>query len=290
MKPQADTEIVNCLSIDVEGFVESNRQSFTIDEKYLDPAKEQYEIETNLAAVLELLEEAGTQATFFFLGTVARAQPHLVTQVAGAGHEIGSHSYQHLRIFDLDRREFTENLRASKEQLEDLSGRRVCGFRAPEFSITTSSVWALDVLMELGFVWDSSVYPIGLHDVYGLAGAEPFIHELSNGLIEFPLSTIGLWGRRIPFGGGGYFRLYPLPLTRRFITRTNRLGQACMFYIHPYELGPIIPRIAELSFYRRFRHYYNCRNGSSRLRNVLRRFKFASGMEVLTRRGLVKDS
>ena len=135
---------------------------------------------------------------------------------------------------------------AAKDQLEDVAGQKVYGFRAPDFSITEKSIWALDVLREAGFVYDSSIYPFGMHDVYGIKDAETSINKLPNGLLEFPMSTAKFLGKRIPFGGGGYFRLYPLWLTKMFINAVNKRGQPFMFYIHPYEIGPVIPKISEL--------------------------------------------
>ncbi len=261
--------------------MESHRESFPIGKKYVDQNRENDEIEKNMEAVFQLLEECGVRATFFFLGRVARDLLHLVKQAAELGHEIGSHSFEHRRVFGLSRQEFKEKLRASKEFLESLAGRPVYGFRAPDFSITKDSLWALDVLRELGFAYDTSIYPIGLHDVYGIANAPRSIHQLPNGLVEFPLSTLEFLGRRLPFGGGGYFRLYPLWATQGALRAQNRKKQPAMFYIHPYEVGPVIPRIAELSRYRKFRHYYNCRTGYDRLKKLLGRHRFGPAIEVL---------
>jgi polysaccharide deacetylase family protein (PEP-CTERM system associated) len=275
------TGMLNAISIDVEGFVESNLQSFSIPPHYHDSTREDREIERNVEHVLALLQETGTRATFFFVGRIGRDLPGVVRAAADAGHEIGCHNYEHLRLFGADPTEFREKLHAAKACLEAVSGRQVYGFRAPEFSITQSTLWALDVLKELGFLYDSSVYPIGMHDVYGIKDARPFIHTLPNGLVEFPLATVELLGRRFPFGGGGYFRLYPLFLTRRLIARVNRRGHPVMFYIHPYEVGPEIPIIRELSAYRKFRHYYHCRNGDRRLKKILQDFRFGPGADVL---------
>jgi len=206
-----------------------------------------------------------------------------------AGHEIGCHSYLHLRIFDVEKNEFKQRLTAAKKGLEDISGQPVYGFRAPDFSITEKSIWALDILKELGFVYDSSIYPFGLHDVYGIKGADAFIHKFPNGLIEFPMSTTTLLGKRIPFGGGGYFRLYPLLLTKIFLSRLNRRGHPAVFYIHPYEVGPKIPRIAGMSLYRKFRHYYHCNSGERRVRELLRTFKFGPVIDVLRSRNLLSS-
>jgi polysaccharide deacetylase family protein (PEP-CTERM system associated) len=293
---------MNAFSVDVEGFVESNIQSFHIPDKYIDQSAENQEIERNTDVLLQVFDEANIKATFFFLGRITRDIPGLVRNVAQAGHEIGCHNYLHLRIYDTPQSEFKENLTAAKSDLEDISGQPVYGFRAPDFSITEKSIWALDILKELGFVYDSSIYPFGLHDVYGIKDADPSIHTLPNGLIEFPLSTTKLLGKRIPFGGGGYFRLYPLVLTDLFLSKLNGQGFPAMFYIHPYEVGPAIPRIAELSAYRKFRHYYNCKNGTrkfrhyynckngtNRLKHLLKAFRFGPAVEVLKNKGLLKE-
>lgn len=285
-----ETETLNCFSIDVEGFVESNRESFPIEAKYADPKRENEEIEKNMEAVFRLLSECNVRATFFFLGRVAHDLPHLVKQAAGGGHEIGSHSFEHRRVFGLGRQEFKEKLKASKDLLETLAGQPVYGFRAPDFSITKESLWALDILKELGFAYDSSIYPIGMHDVYGIDNTPRFMHRLPNGLVEFPLSTFEFLGRRLPFGGGGYFRLYPLLVTHWGLLAQNRKKHPAMFYIHPYEVGPAIPRIAELSRYRKFRHYYNCGAGYARLKRLLKRHRFGPAIAVLKQNNLWEES
>lgn len=280
-KAPTRAHMLNAISIDVEGFIESNLQSFAIARQYRNQANENREIEANVHAVLHLLHECDVQATFFFLGRIARDLPHVVKEVAQAGHEIACHSYDHIRIFSMSRDEFKQKVKCAKHDLEDVSGRPVYGFRAPDFSITRSSLWALDVLKESDFHYDSSIYPIGIHDVYGIAGTKPYIHELPNGLMEFPPSTVSCFGKRVPFGGGGYFRLYPTFVTNLCIARMNRLGQPCMFYIHPYEVGPAIARVGGLSPYRKFRHYHNCGNGGRRLKKILRAFRFGPAFDVL---------
>lgn len=274
-------DVTNALSIDVEGFIESNRQSVDIPLRYVDKARERYEIATNVTTLLELLGDFGIRGTFFFLGRIGRDMPDLVRQVADSGHEIGSHSFDHLRVFGMSRAEFREAAERSKRQLEDAAGVAVEGFRAPDFSIVRSSSWALDELVAARYLYDSSIYPIAGHDVYGVSDAQPVIHRHSNGLIEFPLATATVMGRRVPFGGGGYFRLYPLALTSRWIRSLNRAGRPVMFYIHPYEVGPVIPRVTELSPYRRFRHYWGCTSGTRRMRHLLERFRFGPARDVL---------
>jgi polysaccharide deacetylase family protein (PEP-CTERM system associated) len=286
LKMEVAAEMENCLSIDVEGFVESNLESFHIPNSYVDRAKENYEIEKNTDAFIELLDEMHIHATFFIVGRIAREIPQLVKRAASMGHEIGCHSYEHLRIFNLQRQQFKEGLLSAKKCLEDVSGSRVYGFRAPDFSITESSVWALDELSEAGFLYDSSIYPVRIHDVYGINDAHPGIHKLRNGLIEWPLSTFNLLGMRFPFGGGGYFRLYPLGVTKHCIASMNKRGCPCMLYIHPYEVGPIIPRIREISAYRGFRHYYNCSTGRPRLKKIIEEFKFAPAVRILEKNGV----
>ncbi len=287
--PGPGTGVANCLSVDVEGFVESNQESVAIPAGFVDERAARVEIERNMRSVLELLDGNGVRATFFFVGTVVRTLPRLVEEVAGLGHEVASHSYEHVRLFGLDPKIFGRELAGAKAELEDLSGKRVHGFRAPEFSITERSLWAVDVLAELGFTYDSSIYPIGVHDVYGMRDADPNIHRFPNGLIEFPLATTEILGRRVPFGGGGYFRLYPVGLTRALIARSNRSDTPCMCFVHPYEIGPVAPRIPGLSAYRRFRHYYHCSKGGPRLGRLLRTFRFVPAVDVLRERGLLGD-
>ena len=273
--------VINALTVDVEGFIDSNRESLAIPDGVYDERQETYELQRNMECVLELFEATGAKATFFFVGTVAAKLPGLVEEVARAGHEVGSHGAEHRRLFGLEQSAFRRALSASKARLEDLAGVPVEGFRAPDFSITRESFWALDVLADLGFRYDSSVYPIGIHDVYGVREADRFVFRWENGLLEFPLSTFELANRRVPFAGGGYFRLYPLALTRLLIERINRSGQPVMFYIHPYEVGPVIPKIPGLSRYRKFRHYYNASRGQGRLRTLLTAGQFGSAIQVL---------
>ena len=284
----SNNNITNCLSIDVEGFVESNLQSFNIGKEHINKSAENIEIEKNVHFMLGMLDDLGIKATFFCLGRIAKEIPNVVREIASNGHEIACHSYEHIRIAsDENKSEFKDKLLSAKNQLEDVSGKKVYGFRAPDFSITASSLWALDALKEAGFLYDSSIYPTGLHDVYGIKKTDPFINKLDNGLVEFPLATIELFGKRFPFGGGGYFRIYPLFLTKYCISKINKLGHPCMFYIHPYEVGPIIPSILKLSLLRRFRHYYNTQDGDKRLKKILKGYKFAPVVEVLKQKGLI---
>lgn len=273
--------ILNAFTVDVEGFIESNIESFNIPDRYLNEHDSNFEIEKNTNIILDLLSEAGVFATFFFVGRIAKDIPHLIKKVADNGHEIGCHNYEHIRVFNLVPEQFKINITIAKKKLEDVSGKSVTGFRAPDFSITKKSLWALDILKEIGFIYDSSIYPISIHDVYGVDNCLPYIHKFKNGLIEVPMSTFNLFGRKIQFGGGGYFRLYPLWFTKKLLLSANTQNNPCIFYIHPYEVGPIIPKINEISFSRKFRHYYNCSKGANRIKKLLGFAKFGSVQEII---------
>lgn len=284
------TVVRNCLSIDVEAFAEANVESFRVAAHYLDAARQAYEIERNVDYILALLHQLQIKATFFFLGRIADESPQIVRAVAKGGHEIACHSYHHRRIFGMRPGEFREKLCRAKGSLESVGAEKVYGFRAPDFSITRDSLWALDVLAELGFCYDSSIYPIGGHDVYGITTANRFIHRLPSGLVEWPLPTVDLLGIRVPVGGGGYFRLFSLGFTRSAIASLNRQQQPCMLYIHPYEVGPVIPKVSGMSLYRRFRHYHHCKDGAERLQPLLDSFRFGRAIDILEHLDLVNRS
>jgi len=281
--------VVNCFSVDVESFSESNLESFPIHSKHLDRGRQNREIETNMDFILSLLAEHNVKATFFFLGRIARDLPQVVRRVAQEKHEIACHSLEHFRLYGLKPEVFAEQLREAKGLLEDVSGQQVCGFRAPDFSITRESAWALDALRKAGFFYDSSIYPFAGHDVYGIAGASSQVHRLANGLIEWPLATIPILNRRLPFGGGGYFRLYPPAFTEFCFSRLNHQRKPCMFYIHPYEIGPAIERITGLSNLRHFRHYFHCGSLNGRLARLLKKFRFAPALFALRQMGYMTE-
>ena len=283
-------QTVNCFSIDVESFSESNVESFAIPASHLDPARQNREIEMNVDFILDFLAGHNLQATFFFLGRIARDLPRLVRRVAAEKHEIACHGWRHLRLYGLKPDVFAEQLRRAKGSLEDAGGQAVVGFRAPDFSITRRSLWALDALRDAGFLYDSSIYPFAGHDVYGIGQAPTHIYQLANGLIEWPLATMPMLNRRLPFGGGGYLRLYPARLTELCFSRLNRRNQPCMFYIHPYEMGPVIEAIPGLSPVRRFRHYFRCGHLNRSLYRLLGRFRFASAIATLRHMGYIRTA
>lgn len=282
---------INCaFTIDVEGFAESHAQSVSIGASFLDVGVMDREIEENLAVALELLKEYGVSATFFFLGRIALSAPHIVRRVAEAGHEIGCHSLNHLRITGQSQTEFRSDLRSAKAALEDASGERVIGFRAPDFSISSGNPWAFDDLLDAGFRYDSSVVPTSIHDVYGMTDTPADIFRWPNGLIEFPMPISKLFGFEIPIGGGGYFRLFPLIWTLRAFKRRDRRIQPAAFYIHPYEIGPAAPRLPGLSLARRFRHYVRLAGGAERIAPLLKAVSFTTMAEVLQSHGFLEPA
>jgi polysaccharide deacetylase family protein (PEP-CTERM system associated) len=283
---ETDPASVCAFTIDIEGFAESHAQSVTVEESLLDRALMDREIEENLTVTLDLLGEFSVRATFFFLGRIAQSSPHLVKRVADYGHEIACHSLNHLRITGQAQSEFRYDLRAAKGALEDASGKEVIGFRAPDFSIGRKNLWAIDELGEAGFLYDSSIVPTSLHDVYGMTNVPHGVFRWPNGLVEFPMPVVRVLGQALPFGGGGYFRLFPIDLIRRYFMARQRKKTPTAFYIHPYEIGGVAPQLPELSMTRRFRHYVKLDKGVSRLGRLLESVSFTTMADALTHAGM----
>ena len=241
-------------------------------------------VETNTHRLLDLLARHRVRGTFFILGWTASKHPNLVRDIHAAGHEIGSHSYWHRLVYDLSPDEFRSDLCRSRDVLESLVGEPVTIYRAPSFSIVERSKWALDILAEEGFTVDSSIFPIH-HDRYGIPGAQRRIHpiETAAGVItEFPPAVFRASRYNLPISGGGYFRLYPFPMTRYFLTRTcARTNGPFMFYTHPWEIDPDQPRLGVGSRLARFRHHVNLRRTHGKLERILTTFRFAPIREVL---------
>lgn len=283
--------VINALTVDVEDYFHVSAFEGSI--RRADWAGFQQRVVNNTNTILDLLDEHKTKGTFFVLGWVAEEHPGLVPAIHGRGHEIACHGYGHELVNKLGPKRFREDIRRAKALLEDQCGARVSGYRAPSFSIVRESLWALDVLLEEGFRYDSSVFPIR-HDVYGIPGAYPHPHRiacLSGEMAEFPLSTVGFrfLGRtaRFPVAGGGYLRLLPLVLFEKAIARINAIDrQPAVLYFHPWELDPEQPRIrARLKS--RFRHYTNLATTLGKVRALVSRFRFAPMVEVLGRCGHV---
>lgn len=243
-------------------------------------------IAQNVDTVLELLSEHDAFATFFVLGWVADRHPHVVRRIADAGHEVASHGWWHYRVTSLEPDQFREDIRAAKSLLEDICGQPVAGYRAPSFSITPDSQFAFDVLLEEGYVYDSSIFPIRRSN-YGWPGAPPIPHMrhcASGVLMEFPLAT-SVWGPfRIPAAGGGYFRQFPFSVAQRAFREHDAHGVPGVFYVHPWELDEEQPRI-RVGPMSRIRHYRGLKGNQARLGRLLREFKFTSiAMRLAERR------
>jgi len=264
--------MINLLTIDVEDWFHT-----TALDPYLGMAQwgsQKSRVVPNVLRLLEILEKHQTRATFFILGWVAERHPELIRAINASGHEIASHGYRHRLIYQLTPPQFQDYLERSKKVLEDLLGQPIRGYRATSFSITQKSWWALDLIQAAGFVYDSSIFPIGHHDLYGIAGLPRHPYAHANGLVEIPPSTLKILGRNIPFGGGGYFRLYPYWVTRLGIRRLNREGFPALVYLHPWELDPDCPRVAQADGRTRFRQYVNLRQTEPRLARLLEDFSW----------------
>lgn len=271
-------EIVNGLSFDVEDWfqVENLREAISSE----DWGRCELRVRDSTWRILRLLEANRTRATFFVLGWIAERCPSLVREIAAAGHEIASHGYGHELVHRHTVSSFHQDIRRSVDVLGSITGRAARGYRAPSFSITPKTAWALDALKDLGFLYDSSIFPTSFHNRYGFNGSSRFPFRFVNGLVEFPLSTFRRYGTNFPIAGGGYFRLFPYPLFRHLSRRLNRGGGPLIFYLHPWELDPGQPRV-HVRYGYSFRHYVNLHKTEERLRMLLDDFRFAPLVELL---------
>lgn len=274
---------INAFTIDVEDYFQVEAMSAVIARDTW--SQREYRCERNVGRLLEMLAERRIHGTFFILGWIAERSPQLVRDIAAAGHEIACHGMSHKLIYKQTREEFRGETRKSKALLEDLTGKQVQGYRAASFSIVKSSLWALDELIDAGFSYDSSVFPIQ-HDNYGMpdAALEPYEIVAPSGrkIVEFPMSIVN-WGKlKLPVSGGGYFRIFPYWFTRKSLARINEREQRpFVFYLHPWEIDPGQPRIAA-SLKSRLRHYTNLSRCEARLGRLLDEFAFAPMREVLS--------
>lgn len=271
----------NALTIDVEDYYHVS--AFEKVVRVEDWEHYESRVEKNTDRVLALLDELNVKATFFILGWVAERYPQLVQRIAAAQHEVACHSYTHRRIYTLTPAEFRTEIRRAKQALEDAAGAAVIGYRAPSYSITTQSLWALEMLVDEGYRYDSSIFPVH-HDLYGIPGYERFAHirhEPGNKtLLEIPLSTARVLGMNLPVAGGGYLRLLPSILTHMGLRRINNTeGQPAIVYFHPWEIDPDQPRL-QAGWKSRLRHYTNLSRMETKLRKLLTSFLFAPVREV----------
>lgn len=274
--------ITNVLSVDVEEYFHG--MEF---ESAVPPAQRGMllsRVEENIERVLALLYTHNVHATFFTVGQIAEQHPGMLRRIAAEGHEVACHSYRHELVSRQSVDEFRSDVRRAKGVLEDITGAEVVGYRAPNYSIHSDQQWAYDVLLEEGFRYDSSIYPI-IHDRYGQADAPRFPYDIrKNGslsLIEFPIGTVRFGGRNFPIGGGGYFRLLPEVITRYGIQWVNlKEQQPVTFYFHPWELDPDQPR-PPMPWHHRFRHYVGIKKQEAKLSRLFRHCRFRTIREVL---------
>jgi polysaccharide deacetylase family protein (PEP-CTERM system associated) len=279
--------MINAMTVDVEDYFHVSAFARRIDRRDWDSYP--LRVGNNTARLLDILSQYDVRATFFTLGWVAERDPALIKRIAAAGHEIACHGYSHELVYRQTPAVFRQETEHAKKILEDLVQMPIAGYRAASYSITAASLWALDVLCELGFTYDSSVFPVR-HDRYGIPGARREPHRLrtpaGNSIIEFPLSTIELLRYRLPVSGGGYFRLFPYAVTRAALRHINdREHNPVIFYLHPWEIDPNQPRV-EAGWLSRFRHYNNLEKCEARLHRLLKDFRFGRVGDALAPLGL----
>ena len=264
------------LSVDVEDYF--HVEAFADRISRVDWGTFSSRVRPNTERTLRIFAEYGCRGTFFVLGWVAERDPKLVRAIADAGHEIACHSYSHRRVTTLSPEEFRQDLQRARRAIEDAAGVRVQGYRAPTFSIGRQNLWALDILSEEGFLYDSSIFPIR-HDLYGFPGSPRFAYSVpcrtGKTLLEIPMTTVRMLGATWPVGGGGYLRLLPMSYTRWAIQRIHRTDrQPFVLYLHPWELDPDQPRV-KAKWKSRFRHYRGLDVMEGRLRQLLSSGRFA---------------
>ncbi|WP_319525821.1 XrtA system polysaccharide deacetylase [uncultured Desulfosarcina sp.] len=269
-----ESKITNYLTIDVEDYYQVSAFEGVIDPNSW--PKFESRVERNIQVILDLLQKRNIKATFFIVGWIAENYPQMVKKIYKQGHEIGCHSYWHRKVYDLKPESFREDTYRAKHTLEDIIGAPIKGYRAPSYSITKKSLWALDILAKLGFLYDSSIFPT-YHDNYGIPDAPRFAYKLeAQQMVEFPISTTRLLGRNLPISGGGYFRLFPYALTRKALRQINdKEKKPFIFYLHPWEIDPDQPRVKNASRLSKFRHYVNLHTTQEKFSRLLNDFQFS---------------
>ncbi len=274
---------VNAFSVDVEDWYQV--ADFDAVIPFADWDRYESRIARNTDVVLRLLDEGGCRGTFFVLTWNAERHPEIVRRIAAAGHEVATHGYAHRIVYEQTPEEFRSDVERAKKTLEDITGEGILGYRAPSFSFTKRSLWAPDVLLDLGFRYDSSVFPVR-DSLYGMPDAErfPYVIREREGrrLVEFPITTTELLGRNLPLGGGGYLRVFPYRYMRWGMRRVNRReGRSAVVYIHPWEIDPEQPRVKTAGKRGFSSHYVNLGRTEAKLRRLLRDFRFAPMRDLL---------
>jgi polysaccharide deacetylase family protein (PEP-CTERM system associated) len=275
------SRVVNAMTIDVEDYFQVSAFDAVVSRNVWEGFDSR--VCQNTERLLQIFADRGVTATFFVLGWVADRFPSLVSRISASGHEVASHGYAHRLVYEQTRSAFRDDVRRAKDILESATGCRVDGYRAPSYSITARSLWALDVLIEEGHRYDASIFPIR-HDRYGIPDAPRHPYVLTRGsgsLVEAPASTTRIGPVNLPVAGGGYFRILPYSWTRWGMARINaRERRPAIFYLHPWELDPLQPRL-RAGWLSRFRHYRNLDKTEARLQQLLRDFHFAPLREMV---------
>jgi len=269
----------NALTIDVEDYFQVSALTPYIPRSEWDVRESR--VEMNVERILLMLDDYGVHATFFTLGWISERYPQLVRRIVDNGHELASHGYAHKRASEQSPEAFFADIQLAKIVLEDVGGVEIRGYRAPSFSIGHANRWAFDCVERAGYSYSSSIYPIR-HDHYGMPDGPRFAHGMRDGLLEVPVTTMRMFGRNWPAGGGGYFRLMPYAVSRWLLQRVNRVDkQPVIFYFHPWEIDAAQPRVLSLDAKTRFRHYLNLHRMERRLRQLLFDFEWGRMDEML---------
>lgn len=275
--------IVNGLSVDVEDWYQVGAFEKVIERDTWDKLPDR--ISENVIRILDMFAEADVKATFFTLGWVASRHGPLMRRIVDAGHEMASHGWDHARVHGMDRKAFAEDLHRARTTLEDATGEKVVGYRAPSFSIDQRTPWAYEVLSEQGYTYSSSVAPI-VHDHYGWPDAPRFAFRplAQSALLEIPVTTAILGGRRVAAGGGGFFRVLPYAFSRWAIRQVSQHERRpAVFYFHPWEIDPDQPRVSNAPMRSRLRHYTNLDGMASKLERLVRDFDWCRMDEIAHR-------
>lgn len=274
--------MLNALTFDIEDYfqVEAFKDYVSFDEW----PTYQSRVVQNTRKIMDILDERHVKATFFVLGWVAERFPDMVRQLADGGHEIATHGYAHDMVYTQSPEVFEQDLVKSINILEQISGTKIIGYRAPTYSIIEQSFWAFDILIRHKLRYDSSIFPI-IHDRYGVPDGERFPHIIKRDgmstLYEFPLSTLRFWKWNFPVAGGGYLRLLPYTVVKQSVAWLNRKQKPVIIYLHPWELDPAQPKIPNLPARTRFRHYLNLHTTGNKLRKLVHDFEFGPIRDVL---------
>lgn len=278
------------LSFDIEDWFQVENLKQAIKKEEWEGQK--LRVVENTRKLLSILNNYGITATFFVLGWIAEKVPHLIYEIHKLGHEVASHGYEHELIHNLSQEEFRNDLIKSKRILEGITGQKILGYRAPSFSITD---WTIDMLKEIGYVYDSSYFPTSFHNRYGKLNSKASIKrctknglfQYSNGLIEVPMPTLNLLSISIPWGGGAYFRLMPYPIFKQGIKTILNKNKLFTFYFHSWEIDNDQPRIKNIKLNYKLRHYTGLKNSYMKLERFLKDFSFTSIRDYLKRMDLL---